>query len=635
MIALLWAALLLQTPARAESLLAAGRAHFAGRVIGRYPALEAFRAAARLAPDDPEPLYWQMKVGFYLGSVEGDVIAREAILRILALKPDYEDVWDRFHALYRNPDIWRRADRALALHPDDPVVLERRAELAIALEEPQRADSLLGEVLRQRASHVPAYVLRAEADFQAGRDTAGYRWYDSALVHADLDSTGAMWDRVWMIATPDEMAAQDATPPGERRRFFERFWAKRDPNLLTAGNERIAEHFRRFAYARRYFRLLHPLNLYHRSARYRAVILSYQRDFLQQLAIGDSAAYPGADYDRMLAGSRQLQGVEAGEGTALGIAGLDARGLIFLRHGPPDRMLQGIFDPLRPFGPGDNPLDAEGWLYHTPQGTLTIGFQRGTGGSFGGGDFIFMPANRRQVASTAIALKTDRSVVPAPLSARAWSAFFQSRDVGLTDAYYKASGDSAAAVLWSAGGESEPVRASGVGLLQLSVPAGRYDLGLDVDSAGVLGRARRQIVVPRFSAVELGLSSLALAPGSALLDREATLRGMPADLTYPAGIPLAAYVEIYGLATDQSGRSRYRLRYSFAPARSFVARLLAGGSRPVVFEFDREAAGSSTAERLIIDPDKLPAGRYQVTLAVTDLARNVKSESVALDITIH
>jgi len=617
MIALVCAALMMQTPAtHAESLLAAGRAHFAGRVVGRYPALEAFRAAARLAPGNPEPLYWQMKVGFYLGSDEGDVIAREAILRILAINPDYEDVWERFQALYRNPGIWRRADGALAAHPDDPVAMERRAELAVALEQPLRADSLLGEVLRRRAPYVPAYVLLAEANFLAGRDSAGYRWYDSALVHADLDLADEMWDRVWMIASPDEVAAHDATAPGERRPFFTRFWAKRDPNLGTADNERIAEHFRRFAYARRYFRLLHPMNLYHRSPRYRAVVLSYQNDYVQRIG-------------RLEPDS---------EATASSLAGLDARGLLYLRHGPPDQLLRGIIDPLRPLGPAENSLDVEGWVYETPQGPLTIGFRRGSAaGGVAGGDFILMPANRRQYVSTRIALRTDRSVLPAPLVARGWSAFFQSADLGLTDAYYRTSGDSAAAVLWSAEGESDPVRASGAGVLLLSVPPGRYDLGLDVDSGGVLGRARREITVPGFSAVELGLSSLALAPGSggALLDREATLRAMPADLTYAAGVPLATYVEIYGLLTDRDGRSHYRLRYAFAPIRSVVSRLLAGGARPVVFEFDREAAGSSLAERLIIEPDKLPAGRYRVTLGVTDLARNVKSESVAIDITVR
>jgi len=612
MLALLLAIATLQDSAiaRAQSLLAAGRAQFARPVIGRYAALEAFRAAARLDPTNPEPLYWQMQVGFYLGSDEGDVLAREAILKILALTPDYQDVWERFQTVYRNPKIWRRADRALAQHAEDVGALERRAELAIALDEPQRADSLAAEVLRRRAPapYVPGYLLRAEASFDAGRDASGHAWYDSALAYADADSSGAMWDAVWMIASPAEVRAQDSTPPGERRRFFERFWTKRDPNLLTPGNERIAEHFRRFAYARRSFRLLHPLNLYHRSPRYRALVMATQRDFLQQVAQQDPSS---------------------------ALAGLDARGLIYIRHGPPDRLLLGIFDPLNPVGGAASPLDVEGWLYQTPAGALTIGFRRASGSlmaNVAAGDFIFLPTNRRQARSTRIALQTDRSTVPAPLEARVWSAFFKNADLGLTDAYYKAQGDSAAVVLWDAVGEA--VRASGPGLLQVTVPPGGYALGLDVDSAGVLGRARRDVVVPPFSLVDLGLSSLALAPASELLDRDATLRAMPADLVYPTGMPLAAYVEIYGLTTDRDGRSQYRVRYTFEPVRSLAARLLRS-ARAVVFEFERDAPTPGAAERLVIEPDKLPAGRYRVTVAVTDLRRNVKSESVALEVTIR
>jgi len=623
--------------ARADSSMAVGRARFARPVVGRYAALEAFRTATRLVPTDPEPLYWQMKVGFYLGSDEGDVLARDAIIRILALTPDYRDVWERFETVYRNPKIWRRADRALARHPDDVVAMERRAGLAIALEEPQRADSLLAEVLRRRPGaepSVPVYLAQAEANFAAGRDSAGYAWYDSALAYADVDSTGAMWDAVWMIATPEEIRAHDATPPGERRGFFERFWAKRDANLVTVGNERIAEHFRRIAYARHNFRLLHPLNLYNTSPRYRALITQTQRDYLQQQAQQSGEPYPGFAADQMLAGSRQLPGVAPGAATSSALAGMDARGLIYVRLGPPDKRLLGYLDPLDQVGQG-SALDLEGWLYHTAEGTLTIGFRRASGSTdaqMAGGDFIFLPSNRRQAWSTNLALRTDRTAVPAPLEARAWSAFFKSRELGLTDAYYKANGDSAGVVLWDA--NDTPLRASGPGLLQLAVPPGRYTLGLDVVAAGVLGRARRQTIVPRFSQVDLSLSSLALAPAASLLDRDAALRGMPADVVYPAGTPLSAYVEVYGLTADPSGRSQYRVRYEFEPVRSLPARLVSG-ARSVVFEFDRSAFATPAIERLVIEPDKLPAGRYRVTVLVTDLQRNVKSTSAAIEVTVR
>jgi len=65
------------------------------------------------------------------------------------------------------------------------------------------------------------------------------------------------------------------------------------------------------------------------------------------------------------------------------------------------------------------------------------------------------------------------------------------------------------------------------------------------------------------------------------------------------------------------------------------ARLFGGAARPIVFEFDRDAIGATATQQLVIEPDRLPPGRYRVTVAVTDLSRNVKSESVALEIAIR
>src|SRR4029077_7445252 len=129
-------------------------------------------------------------VGLRLGDDEGEVMVREAVLRILTLDPEYRDAWDLFTTVFHDDDIWRRADRALALHPADPVAVERRAGIAVALDDFALADSLAGQVLAARRPYLPAYLIRAEADFGAGWDSAGYAWYDSALTHADIDSTG-------------------------------------------------------------------------------------------------------------------------------------------------------------------------------------------------------------------------------------------------------------------------------------------------------------------------------------------------------------------------------------------------------------------------------------------------------------
>lgn len=608
-----------------------GRVHYARPIIGRYPALEEFKKAARRDPTNPAPLYWQMKIGFYLRSDEGDVIAREALLALFALTPDYEEAWERFHDVYRNPKTWRRAERALARHGENPVALERRAEMLIALDEGARAESLLAILMSRRPATTATSLLRAEAAFQAGRVEAGYAWHDSALARADADSSGALWDEAWLIASPEEKTEHAATPPGERRRFFERFWQRRDPNLVTPENERIREHYARTAEARRMYRLLHPQRSLYHSARARA-LAGYERRLVdQRLVQDDPYSIPGGSSDSLAVAHRvaglRTNGLQNSASEQALRAGLTAPGLVFLRYGKPDKQASCETDLLRPSASGacNSFLLSEAWLYWTAGGPLTIRFW---------GNEYFAPISQKQIESAYTLLETDRTTVPAPLVAHAWSALFQSAELGLTDIYYKAKGDAIAVDLWNLAGGLDPLRARGTDLVALTVPPGRYDVALDVDSAGVLGRVRRQVGVPSFSAVELGLSSLVLAPSAILLDREPALQGMPADLVYRAGVPLASYVEIYGLTADQNGRSHYRLRYSFTPMRSLVARLFSA-ARPVVFEFDRETDSTTSFERLIIEPDRLPAGRYRVTLAVTDLSRNVKSESVALEIEIR
>ncbi len=637
-------------PRDAAAHMLLGRVHYARPVVGRFPALEEFRAAARLAPTDPEPWYWQMKVGFYLRGDDGDLVARDALLGLFAITPNYLDSWERFRDIYRSPDIWRRAERALARHGEQPIALEHRAELLIALEQGTRADSLLDIVITtQGAAGVTTYLLRAEASFLNRNKTAGFAWHDSALAHADDDPTDALWDEAWLIASPDEVARHETIAAGERRAFFERFWGQRDPDLLTPQNERLEEQYARRAEVRRGYRLLHPQRLTYHSTFARAL-----QAFDDRRQEGDfTTNVPTASPDRMIPGpswelrmlDQQVAALssQALQDTAMPLAfraGLTAQGLVFLRHGKPDAQANCVSDLL---GAGfynstcRSALDEEAWLYWTPDGPLSVHFKRNE---------VFAPTSRRQLRNSYLLLNTDRSTLPAPLVARAWTATFMSSDLGLTDVYFRARGDSAAVVLWNMSGA--PLRVAGHALLQMTVPPGPYDLGLDIDSAGVLGRIRQALTVPMFSLVDLDLSSLVLAPiehnappppprppPPPLPDREAALQGMPADLSFRAGTPLAAYVEVYGLGLDRSNRSRYQVRYSFAPLRSTFARLFGGSARPVVFEFERGAQFSTAPERLVLEPDKLPPGRYRVTVAVTDLTRNVKSESVALDITIR
>jgi len=622
----------------AAAYLLLGRAHYARSVVGRYAALRAFRAAAHLAPDDPAPLYWQTEVGLYLGSDEGERIARDALIALFAAVPDYRDAWSRFRTLFGNADIWRRADAALARHPDSRVALVRRSELALRLEQPERATALLERAERLGETGVESLVLRAEARFLAGDPAGGEAWIARAVARAADDTSDALWDRFWPIASPLERATYDATAPSERPAFFTAFLDRRDPNLLTPENERLPEHFARLAYARRQFRLLHPLSQYHRSAGARARSALRSRELLAELSAAVPGAFLGTPSDRAVAEAglgpdrRAITEAVVDSTTAYFLAGLDARGLIWVRHGPPQQRLNGTLDALRPLVDGLRLLDMESWVYDTPQGPVSLGFQRASGGA-GWGDFLFEPMSARQLRWTRALLRTDHTSQPARLEAPLWLVFFRGAG-GFTDVYARVHADTSALALWDRHGRSR-ARMRGAGVLHASAGPGTYDVGLDFATGADQGRIRGTLVVPDLAAPSLTLSSLLLGAAATLTDRDETLAAMPPDRTFAATGSLAAYAEVYHLRPDSLGLVRYRARYTIARERSLVGRLL-HGSEPIVLEFDRETrAGITVAEQLVIDPGRLPAGRYRVSLEVTDLLAVVKSATAATEIVIR
>jgi hypothetical protein len=92
---------------------------------------------------------------------------------------------------------------------------------------------------------------------------------------------------------------------------------------------------------------------------------------------------------------------------------------------------------------------------------------------------------------------------------------------------------------------------------------------------------------------------------------------------------------VYGLTRGGDDRARYHARYTFTPVTGVLRRLL-GRVSSIVFEFDRDVEWTGVArERLVIEPGRLPPGRYRVTLSVTDVPSNVKSETVALEIAVR
>jgi GWxTD domain-containing protein len=164
------------------------------------------------------------------------------------------------------------------------------------------------------------YLEVARTSYLARRNREGWTAYFNGVRAARSPSAVALYrlDLSW-IADSVELRAFDAlTTPGERAAWLAEFWSRRDAVEARDVGERLAEHYRRWFQARHDFRLVSRHRHYDITERYR----STQAEF-------------------------------------------DDRGIIYLRHGEPDRRARFVQPDVEA---------NESWLYHRPSGDLVFHF---------------------------------------------------------------------------------------------------------------------------------------------------------------------------------------------------------------------------------------------------------------------
>jgi len=164
----------------------------------------------------------------------------------------------------------------------------------------------------------------ARTYYFARREPDGWRTYLAGARAATSAPALTLYrtDLSW-IADSVELAAFDALPdPASRDRWLQEFWTRRDVSEARDMGERLAEHYRRWFYARSHFRLVSRHRHYDVTEVYRDKHVEF-----------------------------------------------DDRGVIYLRHGDPDRRA------LFTCPPSDRECaDNESWLYRRPEGDLIFHF---------------------------------------------------------------------------------------------------------------------------------------------------------------------------------------------------------------------------------------------------------------------
>ena len=167
---------------------------------------------------------------------------------------------------------------------------------------------------------------------------------------------------VGWVATPAELASFDSTTPATLGPWIRNFWRRRDVTALRPEGERLAEHLRRWNYVHEHFRIVGRT---------------------EGAAFSDDPGATGANEDPALAGGDPVAGNPLGAMGALnpdamsliegGRRVLDDRGVVYMRHGEPDRRAS--------WGGGSAALNVHGcvvanesWQYALPTGSLLLHF---------------------------------------------------------------------------------------------------------------------------------------------------------------------------------------------------------------------------------------------------------------------
>jgi len=656
----------------------------------RVAAVIAFRRATQLAPDRPEVWDGYGRAGLELGGADGESIVHDAYERVMALAPLYPGAWKNWLKAYRSRADRERLLHILGRHDSIPEVRAHIAQLLIENEHYRRADALLDSLLRLDSLQPEWLALRAQSAFESGDTTNGSEFYARALAHADRPGGEMLWHQAIGIATPGEIRAwQAGIPASERPGFMRSFWARRNPDLFAAINERIAEHFARLRVARREFQDTHPLSGYENRPLTRALYakpsiaeqIFYQRCEAQQYPGGPRSA---ADQSRLPSAMGTLVGggedILAHERWAHGIqppgyldlepdsvniglldmpygrdirdidttaaamgynvrTGLDDRGLTYLRFGPPRRRIIGSPNVDDQFC---QLPELEHWEYDDIGDVRFFLPEAVNAGAMAGwsttGDEVYRPMNERQFDATELVMTRDRTSIPAPLQFGVWTAQFADlADSGLSDVLVTSTRGELAAAL---DGTLSPGDASinRSGMAELHSKPGRYMLLSQAQDSGVLGRQSIPIIVRSFKHLP-AVSDMLLAPAwsGGTPTRAGMLAHLQRTLVFAQGSTIRTYLEIYGLRSD-SGMVRYQVVYQWVrtdhPERDLQLTSWPGATR-LGFQRERAAAPrGSEIETLDIVPAQLPRGRYLLRVGIQDLLAGLSAgySSIAFEV---
>lgn len=138
--------------------------------------------------------------------------------------------------------------RYMTLKPEDPEGRKRLAAVYLRSRNYERIVDLLTDYVHEHPNETGVLAVLAQACVQMGRLEWADRYFREFLQAATEDEQALYRDPI-LLMSPEERKAYEQADGPDRVEVVKRFWTAHDPDLTTAINERLLEHYRRVWYA--------------------------------------------------------------------------------------------------------------------------------------------------------------------------------------------------------------------------------------------------------------------------------------------------------------------------------------------------------------------------------------------------
>jgi len=503
----------------------------------------------------------------------------------------------------------------------------------------------------------------ARTDYYLHRDSAGEAEYYAGVRAAGSGAGIGLYrtDFSW-IATPAELAAFDSLSTADARvAWLHEFWNRRDVADVRRPGERLAEHYRRWFYAIRAYKLVSPHRHYDFTEVYRS-----PQDLLDDrgvvylrlgppdqrstfAGVGGTAASgvepneswlyrrPGGNLIFHFVSRGDVQDYKLVESLTDALSFDERQHLAF--GGDTSGLVRGLFASRSTFGPmyerigntlTTNVLpaiaeDRQRGTYAIGVGTTTDDNRHRFDESLDAlieGYLMGRPGDStaHQMLHVVFAIPGDRLAPVAAPSGVLYPLRFR--------LYVSTRRDSLVAEVdtMRVFGVSEALRAPEylTGQMEVPVPAGEYRYRLLIESRdGQAGDVvSDSVAVEPLDGRRFAVSDLVVGRAGDLSWSDAgdTVFVNPLD-RFPAGGDAQLYYEVYGLAAGTPYHTEIRVeRQGGGSIFGAIRRLFGGGRPPVLLSFDAASDGPDTRVHRVVALRDAPTGGYALTLRITDPA---------------